>query len=78
MSQESLANEGFETFGEFRRGWAIRERRRFPLTAPVTVHLVRPWTPDDGVAMGNAPLRKLYDELLEDGASEPVALRVAA
>ena len=46
------------------------------LLTPVTVHRVRPWTPEDGVAMGDALLRQLYGEFLPDGASEPVAVRV--
>jgi hypothetical protein len=78
ISEESIANEGFATMAEFRRAWVIREKRRFPLLAPVTVYRVRPWTPEDGVAMGDALLRQLYGEFLADGASEPVAVRVAA
>ena len=47
ISEESLANEGYATMGDFRRAWVMREKRRFPLLAPVTVHRVRPWTPED-------------------------------
>jgi hypothetical protein len=78
ISEESLANEGHATMAEFRRAWVMREKRRFPLLAPVTVHRVRPWTPEDGDVMGAALLRRLYGEFLADGASEPVAVRVAA
>jgi hypothetical protein len=60
------------------RAWVIREKRRFPLLAPVTVYKVRPWTPEDASAMGEALLRHLYGEFLPDGRSEPVAVRVAA
>jgi hypothetical protein len=42
----------------------------------VTVHKVRPWTPDDGVAMDDALLRHLYGDLLPEGDEEPVAVHV--
>ena len=77
ISEESLANEGYATMAEFRRGWVIRERRRFPLLDTVTVHRVRPWTPDDAAAMGDALLRHhLYGDLLPEGDEEPVAVHV--
>lgn len=78
ISEESIVNEGYATVAEFRRAWVIRERRRFPLLATVTVHRVRPWTPDDGVAMGEALLTQLYGEFLPEPGLEPVAARVAA
>jgi len=42
ISEESIANEGFATMAEFRRAWVMREKRRFPLLAPVTVHRCGP------------------------------------
>ncbi|HEX4033224.1 MAG TPA: hypothetical protein VHX66_02160 [Solirubrobacteraceae bacterium] len=78
ISEESLAAEGYATMAEFRRAWVIREKRRFPLLAPVTVHRVRPWTSEDAAEMGAALLRQLYGEFLRDGSSEPVGVRVAA
>ena len=78
ISEESIANEGYATMAEFRRAWTIREKRRFPLLAPVTVHRVRPWMPEDGATMGRALLRQLYGEFLPDRDAEPVAVRVAA
>jgi hypothetical protein len=68
ISEESLANEGYATMAEFRRAWVIREKRRFPLLAPVTVHRVRPWSPDDGAAMGDSLLRQLYGEFTAEGS----------
>jgi hypothetical protein len=62
----------------FRRAWTLRERRRFPLLAPVTVHRVRPWTPGDAAAIGDALLRQLYGEFLPGGNAEPLAVRIAA
>ena len=56
----------------------MRTKRRFPLLAPVTVYRVRPWTPDDAAAMGDALLRQLYGESLPHASSEPVAVCVAA
>jgi hypothetical protein len=76
ISEESIANEGFAAMAEFRRAWIIREKRRFPLLAPVTVHRVRPWTPEDAAAMGDALLRHLYGDLLPEGDEEPVAVHV--
>ena len=78
ISEESIGNEGYDSMAEFRRAWIIREKRRFPLLDTVTVHRVRPWTPDDAAAMGSALLHQLYGEFLRDGSSEPVAVRVAA
>jgi hypothetical protein len=63
---------------EFRRAWVVREKRRFPLLAPVTVHRVRPCTPEDAAAMGSALLRQVYGEFLPRDASVPVAVRGAA
>ena len=42
-----------------------------PLLAPVTVYKMRPWTPEDAAAMGDALLRQLSGEFLADGAAEP-------
>jgi hypothetical protein len=42
----------------------------------VTVYRVRPWTPDDAAAMGDALLRHLYGDLLPEGDEEPVAVQV--
>jgi hypothetical protein len=78
ISEKSLANEGYDSFAQFRRAWTIRERRRFPLTAPVTVHRVRPWTPEVAAGMGEALLRQLYGEFLPEGCAEPVAVGAAA
>jgi hypothetical protein len=78
ISEESLANEGYESMAEFRRAWMIREKRRFPLLAPVTVYRVRPWTPEDAAAMGDALLRQLYGEFVEDCVLAPVAVGAAA
>ena len=78
ISEESIANEGYATMAEFRRAWVVREKRRFPLLAPVTVYRVRPWLPEDGAAMGDALLRQLYGEFLPDRDSEPVRVGVAA
>jgi hypothetical protein len=78
ISEGSIASEGSATMAEFRRACTIREKRRFPLLDTVTVHRVRPWTPEDGVAMGDALLRQLYGGFLPDGAFDPAAVRVAA
>jgi hypothetical protein len=78
ISEESIANEGYATMAEFRRAWVMREKRRFPLLAPVTVHRVRPWTPEDAAGMGKALLRQLYGEFLPEGSAEPTAVPVAA
>jgi hypothetical protein len=67
ISEESIAAEGYPTMAQFRRAWVIREKRRFPLTAPVTVHRVRLCEPDDAAEMGAALLRQLYREFLPDG-----------
>lgn len=75
ISEESIANEGYATMAEFRRAWVIREKRRFPLLAPVTVHRLRPWTFEDGAAMGQAVLRQLYGEFVPEQGTEPVAMR---
>ena len=56
ISDESLANEGYATMAEFRRAWVVREKRRFLLLAPVTVHRVRLWTPEDAAAKGRRAL----------------------
>lgn len=78
IGEESIGNEGYASMSEFRRAWVIREKRRFPLLAPVTVYRLRPWAPEDAAAMGDALLRQLYGDFLPDGASEPVAVRIAA
>jgi hypothetical protein len=78
ISDESIAAEGYATMADFRRAWIIREKRRFPLLAPVTVYKVRPRTPEDAAGMGEALLRQLYGEFLADGRPVPVAVRVAA
>jgi hypothetical protein len=78
ISEDSLAIEGFASMAEFRRAWVIREKRRFPLLAPVTVYRARPWIPEDAAGMGDALLRQLYGEFLPDRDSAPVAVRVAA
>ena len=77
ITEESIAAEGYASMAEFRRAWTIREKRRFPLLAPVTVYRLRRWTPEDAAAMGDALLRALYGDFLPDGAS-PVGVRVAA
>jgi hypothetical protein len=78
ISEESIAAEGYATMADFRRAWIIREKRRFPLLASVTVHRVRPWRPEDGAAMGDALLRQLYGEFLPHDRAARVAVRIAA
>ena len=78
MSEESIANEGFASFGEFRSHWMARENRRFRPMAITSVYRVRRWRPEDEAAMGDALLRRLYADFLPDGGSDPVAVRVAA
>ena len=77
ITEESSGNDGYATMAEFRRAWVMREKRRFPLLAPVTVYRVRPWTPEDAVAMGEALLRRLYGEFLPDGIADLVGGRDA-
>lgn len=64
ISDESLAAEGFATFGEWRRAWCIREHRRFPPLRMTTVYRVRPWTADDTTEMGDVLLAHLYGDYL--------------
>lgn len=64
ITEESLANEGFDTFAEFRRAWMIREHRRFPPLRMTTVYKLRPWTPQDEQTMGEVLLERLYGDFL--------------
>lgn len=68
ISPESLEAEGFESFAHFRRHWCIRERRRFRPLHMTTVFRLRPWLPDDGPAMADALLRRLYGDFLNADA----------
>jgi hypothetical protein len=64
MSPESLANEGFATFEEFRHHWMRRERRKFMPLAEVSVYRLRPWTEEDRRMMADMILERLYGEFL--------------
>lgn len=68
ITEESLAAEGHETFGEFRLAWCRRERRRFPALTLTTAYRVRAWTADDDREMGDVMLRRLYGEFLRNRA----------
>lgn len=78
LSEESLAREGFETFGHFRRYWMERTKRRFPPLMKVQVYRVRPFAANDSLEMGHTLLHRLYgqhlDELSPDGASRSAVL----
>lgn len=69
ISPASLAAEGFETIGAFRRHWMNREHRRFPPLRMTTVYRVRPWTSEDDVGMAEVVLRRLYGGFLPSPAA---------
>jgi hypothetical protein len=63
ISQESLANEGFESIDTFRRYWKDRfnrRRRSWDPTRPVLVFRLRPWADDDEARFGQLLLDRLY------------------
>lgn len=71
ISEESLAAEGFDSFGAFRRYWMQRERKRFTPTRRVWVYRVRPWSDADMEPMALRLLMRLYGEwLLDRGAGD--------
>lgn len=59
---ESLANEGFETYDEFRRYWRKRQHGVYNPMTMVEVFLVRPWHSDDREQLGPVLLDRLYGE----------------
>lgn len=64
ISPESIAREGFPDLAHFRRYWMARHHERFrPLTS-VQVYRVRRWESFDLTAMGEALLKRLYQEHL--------------
>lgn len=65
MSAESLAREGFATFGHFRRYWMGRTKRRFTPMTTVQVYRIRPFRLDDSSEMGATLLHRLYGEHLD-------------
>ena len=64
ISDESLANEGFDSLGEFRHYWKQRfhrhGRRAWDPLRPVSVFRVRPWQPDDEDRFARLLLERLY------------------
>lgn len=64
ITDESLRNEGFSSFEEFRRYWMRRERRRFRPTREVVVYSVRPWDGGDEDWFSQELLKHLYGEWL--------------
>jgi hypothetical protein len=69
ISPESLAAEGFENLGEFRRHWMAREKRRFQPLKKATVFKVRPWREGlDNDLFKEKLFQHLYGEHLGDGA----------
>lgn len=64
ITPESLAREGFESIGDFRRHWMRRERRRFTPLRHVTVYRVRLWNPGDEQHFAEKLFRHLYDSWL--------------
>ena len=64
ISEESLANEGFESLAEFRRYWMAREKRRFTPTRMVMAYEVRPFVPGEEHSLGVSLFNRLYGEFL--------------
>lgn len=64
ISPASLAAEGFESIGQFRRHWMDREHRRFPPLRMTTVYRVRPWAEGDDRTMAVVVLGRLYGDFL--------------
>jgi hypothetical protein len=64
MSPESIANEGFASFEEFRAYWMRRERRKFAPMMTVSVYRVRGWREEDAAPMAMTILERLYGEFL--------------
>lgn len=71
ISPASLAAEGYESIGEFRRHWMAREHRRFPPLRMTTVYRVRPWTPNDNMYMADLMLGRLYGDFLPAAGAAP-------
>lgn len=67
ISAESIANEGFESMGHFRRYWMDRTKRRFEPLATVVVFQVRPFTSDDIMPSALGLLHRLYGEFMSNG-----------
>lgn len=65
ISPESLAREGFQTLGEFRRYWMERERKRFTPTRQVFAYQVRPWGHGDRGWAGEKLLEHLYGDFVQ-------------
>lgn len=70
MEPEWLAAEGFSSFAEFRRYWVNRERKHFRATREVIAYRVRPWTPNDRHDLGDALLRRLYGDWLDEAIGD--------
>lgn len=64
ISSASLAAEGFDSIGEFRRHWMEREHSRFLPLRMTTVYRMRPWTEDDDREMARVLLGRLYGDFL--------------
>jgi len=69
ISPASIAAEGFESIGEFRRHWMAREHRHFPPLRMTTVYRVRPWALCDSRAMADILLHRLYGEFIAEDRS---------
>lgn len=68
ISDESLANEGFDTFAEFRAYWCQREKRRFTPTRMIVAYRVRPFDPPtDQTYFAERMFNHLFGEFLEAG-----------